>query len=251
MTALTCYIKRKIFHSNNQINTTAKTTQMYPTSLTRVVFIFIYIHLLNCYPVVVIAGNSSSSGATDISAIILPLASSVWTQGKSATVSYRFAGELNNNHPPQYEIDLMTGDPDNAQLVYVFTTPAAPTTNGVNAVTVKVPTSVSNGKYAIRVGKPDAWKYSQTFTIDSSGKGSSDNSPVALDTNDKGKHSSSSSSSNHGGSSSSPDSSESHTGSASNSSKSNTATSSSSSTISVCCFINVVAAMVAVLVLGF
>ncbi|KAJ2859192.1 hypothetical protein GGH94_006237 [Coemansia aciculifera] len=107
--------------------------------------------------------------AADIAAIILPLASTVWAPGKSATISYRISGNPDNT---SYEIDLMTGEPNNAQLVHIFDKMAVPTASGVNSVTVQVPATLPEGKYGIRLGLPNgsAWKYSQLFAVSKTGQ---------------------------------------------------------------------------------
>ncbi|KAJ1899217.1 hypothetical protein GGI16_005029 [Coemansia sp. S142-1] len=111
------------------------------------------------------------TGAADIAAIILPLSSTVWAPGKSATISYRITGSPDNT---SYEIDLMTGEPNNAQLVHIFDKMAVPTASGVNSVTVQVPATLPEGKYGIRLGPPNgsAWKYSQLFAVSKIGQSS-------------------------------------------------------------------------------
>ncbi|KAJ2743992.1 hypothetical protein GGI20_003319 [Coemansia sp. BCRC 34301] len=113
---------------------------------------------------VLLANIFTAYADADIAAIILPLASTVWAPGKSATISYRISGSPDNK---SYEIDLMAGEPDNAQLVHVFDKMAVPTTSGVNSVTVQVPATLPESKYGVRLGLPSgsAWKYSQIFTI--------------------------------------------------------------------------------------
>ncbi|KAJ1647882.1 hypothetical protein LPJ64_000767 [Coemansia asiatica] len=105
--------------------------------------------------------------SSEITAIILPLSSTVWVPGKQSKVTYRVLGKPNGQ---AFEIDLVTGDPDNAQLVYIFKNSAVPESEGINSVTVDVPDSVSEGKYGIRIGSVDGnyWKYSQIFSISSS-----------------------------------------------------------------------------------
>ncbi|KAJ2382084.1 hypothetical protein H4S02_005912, partial [Coemansia sp. RSA 2611] len=99
------------------------------------------------------------------------------------TISYRISGEPDDT---SYEIDLMSGDPDNAQLVHVFEQTAKPTVSGVNSVAVDVPAAIPEGKYGIRLGLPDGteWKYSQIFTIGdsgaSAGSGENSGSPVVI-----------------------------------------------------------------------
>ncbi|KAJ2794165.1 hypothetical protein H4R20_006313 [Coemansia guatemalensis] len=102
--------------------------------------------------------------SAEISAILTPLASTVWVPGKQATITYRISGEPDGE---SYEIDLMSGDPDNAQLVHVFEQTAEPTVAGINSVTVDVPSTIPEGTYGIRLGLPEDsnWKYSQLFTI--------------------------------------------------------------------------------------
>ncbi|KAJ2615229.1 hypothetical protein GGF44_005961 [Coemansia sp. RSA 1694] len=111
------------------------------------------------------------AAAADIAAIILPLASTVWTPGKTATITYRISGSPDST---SYEIDLMTGEPDNAQLVHVFDKMAVPTASGVNSVTVQVPATLPEGKYGLRLGPPNGsvWKYSQLFAISNTAQSS-------------------------------------------------------------------------------
>ncbi|KAJ2352996.1 hypothetical protein GGF43_003602 [Coemansia sp. RSA 2618] len=106
----------------------------------------------------------ASFTVAEITSITSPLASAVWVPGKQGTVSYRISGEPDD---VSYEIDLMSGDPDNAQLVHVFDQMAKPETSGVNSVMVDVPSNIPDGTYGIRLGLPDGddWKYSQMFTI--------------------------------------------------------------------------------------
>ncbi|KAJ2158638.1 hypothetical protein GGF46_003638 [Coemansia sp. RSA 552] len=96
---------------------------------------------------------------------MLPVASTVWTPGEQGTITYRFAGTLSDGE--NYEIDLMTGDPENAQLVHVFDETTTPRGSGTNSVTVKVPDNIPDGTYGIRLGLPDQadWLYSQLFAI--------------------------------------------------------------------------------------
>ncbi|KAJ2722204.1 hypothetical protein GGI07_003481 [Coemansia sp. Benny D115] len=110
----------------------------------------------------------TAAADSKISAIILPLSSTVWVPGKQGQITYRISGSPSDL---SFEIDLMSGDPDNAQLVYVFEKAAVPTSSGVNTVTVDVPKSIPNGKYGIRLGIPDGseWKYSQIFAVDANG----------------------------------------------------------------------------------
>ncbi|KAJ2058046.1 hypothetical protein GGI17_005278 [Coemansia sp. S146] len=119
----------------------------------------------------ILANFAIVAAAADIAAIILPLASTVWAPGKSATISYRISGSPDNT---SYEIDLMTGEPNNAQLVHVFDKMAVPTASGVNSVTVQVPATLPEGRYGIRLGLPNgsAWKYSQLFAVSKTGQSS-------------------------------------------------------------------------------
>ncbi|KAJ1862626.1 hypothetical protein H4R99_002873 [Coemansia sp. RSA 1722] len=100
----------------------------------------------------------------EIAAIVLPLSSTIWVVGGQGRISYRVIGHPNGQ---TYEIDLMNGDPDNAQLVYVLTDSAVPSSEGINTVTIDIPDSISVGRYGVRVGlvNGDQWKYSQIFYI--------------------------------------------------------------------------------------
>ncbi|KAJ2614623.1 hypothetical protein H4S08_001624 [Coemansia sp. RSA 1365] len=100
----------------------------------------------------------------EISAILSPLASTVWVPGEQGTISYRISGEPDGE---SYEIDLISGDPNNAQLVHVFEESAEPTITGINSVTVDIPSTIPEGTYGVRLGLPgdSEWKYSQLFTI--------------------------------------------------------------------------------------
>ncbi|KAJ2910767.1 hypothetical protein GGI21_000533 [Coemansia aciculifera] len=111
--------------------------------------------------------------AASIAAIILPLSSTVWAPGKSATITYRISGSPDNT---SYEINLMTGEADNAQLVHVFDKLAVPTISGVNSVTVQVPATLPEGKYGVRLGDPNGstWRYSQLFTVSKTAKSNDD-----------------------------------------------------------------------------
>ncbi|KAJ2682794.1 hypothetical protein GGH99_004594 [Coemansia sp. RSA 1285] len=103
----------------------------------------------------------------ELSSIILPLESTVWSPGAQTTITYRITGSIGSD---SYEIDLTTGSPNNAQLVYVFENEAKPTVVGVNSVSVAVPDSIPAGEYAVRMGVPtgpSSWVYSQMFTISS------------------------------------------------------------------------------------
>ncbi|KAJ2372106.1 hypothetical protein IW150_004280, partial [Coemansia sp. RSA 2607] len=110
-----------------------------------------------------------------IAAINLPLSTTVWVSGKTGTIAYRISGSPGGQ---AYEIDLVTGDPQNAQLVYVFDKQAVSNTTGINTVVVNIPSSIPNGRYGLRLGLPDenVWKYSQIFSIDSRGQSVSDTS---------------------------------------------------------------------------
>ncbi|KAJ1863137.1 hypothetical protein H4R99_004937 [Coemansia sp. RSA 1722] len=101
---------------------------------------------------------------SEIAAIVLPLSSTIWVVGGQGRISYRVIGHPNGQ---TYEIDLMNGDPDNAQLVYVLTDSAVPSSEGINTVTIDIPDSISVGRYGVRVGlvNGDKWKYSQIFYI--------------------------------------------------------------------------------------
>ncbi|KAJ2697580.1 hypothetical protein FB645_005873 [Coemansia sp. IMI 203386] len=100
----------------------------------------------------------------EIAAIVLPLSSTIWVVGGQGRISYRVIGHPNGQ---TYEIDLMNGDPDNAQLVYVLTDSTVPSSEGINTVMVEIPDSISVGRYGVRVGlvNGDQWKYSQIFYI--------------------------------------------------------------------------------------
>ncbi|KAJ2549199.1 hypothetical protein EV175_004536 [Coemansia sp. RSA 1933] len=119
---------------------------------------------------------NGSCALAELASIISPLESTVWNLGSQATITYRVTGSVGGE---AYEIDLMAGNPDNAQLVYVFESEAKPTVVGVNSATVNVPSSVTSGKYSVRMGvstdSVPSWKYSQTFTISNS----TTNSPKA------------------------------------------------------------------------
>ncbi|KAJ1988139.1 hypothetical protein GGI25_005704 [Coemansia spiralis] len=139
-----------------------------------------------------------TSVSAEISSVILPLASTVWVSGSSAAITYRVSDSVGDD---PYEIDLMSGDPNNAQLVYVFEQTAKPTALGVNSVTVKVPTTLPEGKYGIRIGPAvgSSWKYSQIFTIsnnaDTSGSSESesnshDQDPANTDSDIESSHTS-------------------------------------------------------------
>ncbi|PIA16651.1 hypothetical protein COEREDRAFT_42143 [Coemansia reversa NRRL 1564] len=109
----------------------------------------------------------------EISAILSPLASTVWVPGEQGTISYRISGEPDGE---SYEIDLMSGDPNNAQLVHVFEQTAEPTIAGINSVTVDIPSTIPEGTYGVRLGLPDdkEWKYSQLFSISHDGSVAAD-----------------------------------------------------------------------------
>ncbi|KAJ1943301.1 hypothetical protein GGF37_002709 [Kickxella alabastrina] len=110
----------------------------------------------------------TAAAKSDIAAIILPLSSTVWVPGEQGQITYRLAGSPGGQ---SFEIDLMSGDADNAQLVHVFETPATPKSSGINSVTVDVPKSIPEGKYGLRLGLADGtvWKYSQIFTVSKNG----------------------------------------------------------------------------------
>ncbi|KAJ2083438.1 hypothetical protein H4R24_000818 [Coemansia sp. RSA 988] len=114
-----------------------------------------------------------SIASAEISAVLSPLASAVWVPGKQETITYRISGEPDGE---SYEIDLMSGNPNNAQLVHVFEQTAVPTVAGVNSVTVDVPSTIPEGTYGVRLGLPDDndWKYSQLFTISHDGNAAAD-----------------------------------------------------------------------------
>ncbi|KAJ1675241.1 hypothetical protein EV182_001648 [Spiromyces aspiralis] len=130
----------------------------------------------------------SQSAVAEIQRVINPLNGTKWHVGSREYITFRYTGPTGND-APALEIDLITGDPDNAELVAILDSEFRPNQTGVNRVYVNVPSDVTPADgYSVRVGNPLSeydWNYSQQFSIvQGSSKGSSSNSSSSDDDND-------------------------------------------------------------------
>ncbi|KAJ1958374.1 hypothetical protein EC988_000337 [Linderina pennispora] len=105
----------------------------------------------------------------------MPISSTVWVPGEQGTVGFRHTGTHQS-----YEIDLVEGEVNNAQVVHVFDSMAEPVENGLYSVKVDVPSDIPDGAYTVRVGMPNGsfWACLQMFAISARGK-SKNNSGAA------------------------------------------------------------------------
>ncbi|KAJ1919607.1 hypothetical protein H4219_001855 [Mycoemilia scoparia] len=107
--------------------------------------------------------------------VITPMRGTKWVPGEEVQVAFRYVGAI-GEMTPGYEIDLVTGDPNNTEIVAILNESYKPSSAGISRLNITVPKDVELGdEYIVRVGDPTTdteWVYSQKFSIVKSKGGS-------------------------------------------------------------------------------